>query len=294
MKNELRIVALLAIRNEEVFIERCLEHLFQNGIYTYIIDNESTDRSISIAKKFLNRGVIDIETIAYNGVFDLRGQLERKQQLAQEIEADWFIHHDADEIRYAPSSFATLHDGILHADRKGYNAINFDEFVFMPTSKNQSFEGKDYVSEMHYYYYFGPKTLRRINAWKNTSNKIDLVSSGGHAIHFEGIKIFPENFILRHYLALSFAHACKKYENTHVYKSSEIFRGWFAARSTFKKEHCKFPDRNQLKKTTEIIDLDTSEPWKNHPIFRKKTIHQRARQIFKKLGKFSKSYFGSI
>ena len=272
MEKSLRIVALLAIRNEELFLERCLEHLYQNGVFTYIIDNESTDNSAKIADKFTKRGVIGIETLPYKGSFDLAGQLEFKQCLTKRLDADWFIHHDADEIRYAPSSFATLHDGILHADHEGYNAVNFNEFVFVPTSKEEVFEGTDYVQKMKYYYFFAPKPLRRINAWKNTGNDIDLVSWGGHAINFPGMNIYPENFILRHYLALSYKHACRKYGNTSQYKTSEIQRGWFSARSNFKKEVCNFPTPSQLKKTCNNVDLDTSDPWKNHTIFGKNTL----------------------
>ena len=283
MNRQFRVIALLAVRNEELFLERCLEHLYQNGILTYVIDNESTDNSVKIAQKFLQRGVISIGTIPYTGVFDLTAQLEFKQKLAKTLDADWFIHHDADEIRYAPSPFPTLLDGILHADQKGYNAINFDEFVFVPTSKKQTFEGTDYVQSMRHYYFFAPKPLRRINAWKKTDNELDLVSWGGHAVHFQGMKIFPQNFIMRHYLALSFAHACKKYGNTNQYKTSDVQKGWCNARVNFRKEKCTLPDINRLKEVDLNVDLDTSDPWKFHTIFGKKNIFNRVSKLCNKL-----------
>lgn len=47
-----------------------------------------------------------------------------EEKLAAEINADWFIHHDADEIREAPSPYKTLKEGIEDADRQGYMDCN--------------------------------------------------------------------------------------------------------------------------------------------------------------------------
>jgi hypothetical protein len=98
--------------------------------------------------------------------FDLRAVLRAKEKLAREINADWFIHHDADEIREAPAPYKTLREAICAVDREGYNAINFDEFVFVPTSDNDSFEGTDYPKTMRYYYFFEPCPLRQIKGGK--------------------------------------------------------------------------------------------------------------------------------
>src|SRR4029077_14897095 len=148
----MRIVALLAVRNEELYLERCLEHHFRQEIETCVIDNGSTDRTTEIARSFLDRGVIRIEQLPFSGVFELETQLRCKERLAAEIGADWFIHCDADEIRQAPKPYATLREGIEAVDRQGYNAIDFDEFVFLPTADYESFEGCDYIEAMRYYY----------------------------------------------------------------------------------------------------------------------------------------------
>jgi len=65
------VVALLTIRNEALYLEKCLEHLYQQGINTCVIDNNSTDNSLDIAKSFINRGVVQIETLPFEGYFDL-------------------------------------------------------------------------------------------------------------------------------------------------------------------------------------------------------------------------------
>jgi glycosyltransferase involved in cell wall biosynthesis len=263
-KRKFRIVALLTCRNESLYLGRCLQHLYEQGIETCFIDNESTDDSLEIARSFKKKGVFRIEKQPYNGYFDLVEQLKLKEILASDIDADWFIHHDVDEIREAPIQFKNLYQGILEADKKGYNAINFDEFVFLPTSDEMSFEGEDYVKKMRNYYYFAPIENRRINAWKKLNIKIDLISHGGHRINFEGIKIYPDNFILRHYIVLSRDHAIRKYYTDRVFSQDEIKdRGWHGARITFTPDKLKFPTTGMLKVVQKGF-WDTSDVWTKH------------------------------
>jgi glycosyltransferase involved in cell wall biosynthesis len=258
----MRVVALLAVRNEELFLERCLEHLYQQGIETCIIDNGSSDASVEIAQAFIGRGVLHIENLPFNGCFDLPEILKCKEKLTQKIEADWFIHYDADEIREAPYPYRTLQEGIQDADKQGFNAINFDEFVFLPTDDSQSYEAKDYVAEMQHYYFFEPYPLRRLNAWKNTVIGVDIVSSAGHCVNFEGRKVFPINFILRHYICLSRAHAIMKYGSRVFSLNAVKDRGWSKDRVSFTPEKLHFPTHQRLKLLSD--SWDKSDPWLRH------------------------------
>jgi glycosyltransferase involved in cell wall biosynthesis len=286
MKKKLRVVAILATRNEEIFIQRCLEHLTLQGVDVYLLDNESTDKTVEIAEKFINKGIIGIEKFSFTGKFNLTKQLELKEKITQSIDADWFIHHDADEIRFAPQEYKSLQEGITDVDDKGFNAINFDEFVFLPTSRDESFEETDYVNQMQYYYYFSPKKFRRVNAWKNGENKIDLISSGGHHVNFKGIKIYEKNFIMRHYIFLSYAHACNKY-GLRTHEKSELKRGWHIERDGFSPDKVLLPDKNQLKKALKNCELDTSDPWTHHRFFGENKASYFARKAFHKLFNFS-------
>jgi glycosyltransferase involved in cell wall biosynthesis len=54
----MRVIAMLAVYNEEHYIAACLEHLFRHGIEAYLIGNESTDRSAVIARHYLGRGML--------------------------------------------------------------------------------------------------------------------------------------------------------------------------------------------------------------------------------------------
>lgn len=257
----MRVVALLTVRNEERFLARCLEHLYAQGVETCLIDNDSHDRTLEIAKAFLNKGVFRIEHLPYPGYFELSTITSNEEKLAREIDADWFIHHDADEIRQAPNPYRTLLEGIEDADRQGYNAINFDEFVFMPTSNDESFEEKDYVEEMRYYYFYQPDALYRLNAWKNLNIPVDLTSAGGHRVVFERQQIFPVSFILRHYVVLSRSHALQKYLGRVHSMQETVERGWHRVSSSFSPEHLSFPSQDQLKLVSNDNSWDKSEPW---------------------------------
>lgn len=263
-KRPFRVVSLLAVRNEEQYIERCLEHLIKQGIDVYIIDNDSEDNTRKIAEKFLGHGVIYIESFPYNGYFDLVGILQKKEWLSREIDADWFIHHDADEIREAPLPYKTLYEAICDVDKQGYNVINFDEFVFTPTDSKESFEGKDYVSEMEYYYFFEPGTMRRMNAWKKNQS-ISIMESGGHSIKASNLRVFSVNFILRHYIYLSKAYAERKYAIERKFSKKEIEeRGWHGRRAVIKAGEVVIPSREILKRCGNDGIWDKSDPWKKH------------------------------
>jgi glycosyltransferase involved in cell wall biosynthesis len=104
----LRIVAILATYNEERFIAGCLDHLLSQGVEAYVCDNDSTDATVAIASRYLGAGVRGIERLPRDGTFRWRRILERKEELAAELDADWFIHLDADEIPLPPPRFGTL------------------------------------------------------------------------------------------------------------------------------------------------------------------------------------------
>ena len=259
----MRVVALLAVRNEEYYLERCLMYLYEQGIETCLIDNGSTDRTLEIAQDYLYLGIFRIEHIPFTGIFEWVKILEHKCRLAKEIDADWFIHHDADEIREAPKPFANLVEGIKDADEKGYNAINSDEFVFAPTSEKEAFEGKDYLNEMKYYYYFKPDVLHRVNIWKKTGANVDLASSGGHSVMFANRHIYPKNFILRHYILLSKGHAMEKYGKRN-YDPKELAKGMNVKRARFNPENVIFPNKEDLKRVSGAGEWDLSDPWTGH------------------------------
>ncbi|HEY3495284.1 MAG TPA: glycosyltransferase family 2 protein [Polyangiaceae bacterium] len=263
----MRIVAIFAVYNEERFIERSVRHLYEQGVESYVIDNESSDATRRIVEGLRGRGVVGVETLPRGGVFELTRQLRRKERLHRELGADWYLHHDADEFRQAPNPHRTLAEGIEAVDRSGYNAIDFDEFVFMPTDEEPDFDHDRFFEEMQHYLYFAPMQPWRVNAWKNVGQTIDLVSMGGHQVRFRGRKLYPQRFILRHYLALSVQHAERKYCGR-TYHQREIEHGWHGRRATLEPGRIYLPPRAQLKKLAPDNTWNTAEPWNEEPLFK--------------------------
>ena len=79
---------------------------------------------------------------------DWEAILRRKDSFRQSVDADWFIHHDADEIMHSSRPGETLLEAIARIDREGYNAIDFDEFVFVHENDSVDYEGQNYYEKM--------------------------------------------------------------------------------------------------------------------------------------------------
>jgi len=205
------VIALLATFNEERFIANCLRDLVAQGVAVYLVDNDSTDRTVEIARGWLGRGVVGIERLPRDGTFRLRQVLARKEELATELDAEWFIHADADEIHRAPYPGWTLAEALAAVAEAGYNAVNFQEFTFIPTAESPDHDHAGYQDSMRWYYPFLPRCPWAVRAWRKQAGPVDLASSGGHQLQFSGQALYPSAFSTKHYQFLSVAHACRKY-----------------------------------------------------------------------------------
>ena len=264
----MRVVALLAFRNEARVLARTLAHLAAQGVDVCLIDNGSTDESLAVARRFLVEDggpVFRLETLPFAGSFHMPELMAYKERLAREIDADWFLHQDADEIREPPAPWATLREGLAAVDAQGFNAVDFREFVFLPTADGgESFEGRDFVALMRHYYYFAPQPQHRVNAWKNTGAPVDLHTHWGHRVEFVGRRVAPGPFVLRHYMALSRAHALGKYGGR-IHSAPDIaHRGWADPRVNFQPDKLRLPKIEQLKTLGAPGGWDTSDPWPAH------------------------------
>jgi glycosyltransferase involved in cell wall biosynthesis len=263
-KDSVRVVALVATYNEERFIGSCLEHLIEQGVQVYLIDNSSSDRTVEIAERYLGRGLIDIETFPRaGGVYKWRSILERKEQLATTLEADWFMHVDADEIRLPPRSARTLARTFAEVGAQGYNAVNFLEFTFVPTREAPDHDHPYFWRTMRWYYPFLPRFPHRLNAWKRQAKPVGLAPSGGHRVRFPGLRMYPESFKMRHYLFLSVAHAIDKYVKR-SYDPAEVQDGWHGWRARLIAEKIKLPSQKELRLYTSDDELDPSHPRTRH------------------------------
>jgi len=259
----MRVVALLATYNEERFVGGCIEHLAGQGIETYLIDNASTDATVGIAGRFDLAG---FETALRDDVYAWRPLLKRKEVLAETLDADWFIHLDADEVRLPPRSGVTLADAIAEIDVLGYNAINFQEFTLVPTIEAPDHDHSRFQETMRHYYAYFPGRPDRLNAWKRQDARVELAASGGHQVSFAGINVYPDSFPMRHYLYLSAAHAVSKYVER-VYDPGEVESGWHRRRAALRAEDVTLLSQAELKETNADDDLNVSDPVSAHPLF---------------------------
>ena len=278
----MRIVAILASYNEQRFIRACLEHYLQQGIEVYLLDNDSTDGTLDIAREYLGRNLIGIERIPRNGMYVWQDILKRKEEIADRLKADWLMHADPDEIRVAPDSRQTLAEAIADVDRQGYNAINFMEYTFIPVRESSEHDNDRFQDTMKWYYPFAQRHPHRLNAWKKqprswrgpkalmreiVRNKrlppsVNLHNSGGHIVSFPGIRPYPVDFKLKHYIVLSLDHAIQKYvKKVYAPKEVESAHGW---RATVQEHDFLLPSQSQMRLYTSDDELDPGNPLKEH------------------------------
>jgi hypothetical protein len=221
------VVAIIAAHNEADVIEHVVRDLIEQGVSVYFIDDDSTDGTREIVERYVGRGVLAVERLnGTTGVFELARILTRKTQLAQTLDADWFINHDADEFRESPWPGMPLREAVAAVGELGYNAIDFALLDFWPVDDGFR-PGEDVRQHLRYFAYSQAYNRKQIRCWKRTS-PVDLIASGGHEAAFEGRDVFPLQFLLRHYPIRSEAHGRRKIfaERRDRFAPEELQRGW--------------------------------------------------------------------
>ena len=251
MKIKPTICAVIAVRNESQYLRFLLPSLAEQEIDVMIIDNDSTDDSGTIFAEFSGKPVIHVENLPHNGFSALGDRLKAKQALFQICHHNWIVHHDADEIMEHVKPGLNLRDAIEEADAGGYNALNFEEFVFLP-EPGEDYFNRNYYKGIKRYYFFKPRANRLNRAWKNTPGVSNL-KNGGHKLDGEQILFAPENHLLRHYIVLSQQHAYDKYLHRR-YDPRDLQIGWHGNRLHFTAENLRLPGKNPY-----MAELDRSD-----------------------------------
>jgi glycosyltransferase involved in cell wall biosynthesis len=260
----MKITAILAIRNEEAYLANCLRHLVRNGVDFVIIDNGSSDGSAEIyRRREFAKNLVSVKELLFTGVFSLSEQLSRKMEVIATLATDWVIHLDADEVMHSNVEGETLNEALMRLDAAGWNAVNFDEFVFLPIEN-------DYVSDMSgdqpilHYYFFQPFFPRLIRAWK-TASDFSPVEHGGHLLTGRDLHLSPEDLVLRHYMVRNQNHAFHKYMGR-KFSADELAVGWHANRANQPVEGFRFPSAKALRKLSSPCNyhFDRSDPWHMH------------------------------
>src|SRR5262249_41168410 len=157
--------------------------------------------TVAIATEYLKKGLIRIERFPREGVYRWEPILRRKEEVADEIKADWFIHADPDEIRLPANSGSTVAQSLTELDHAGFNAVNFKNFLFLPTLEAPDHEHSQFAKTMLWYRYMEPSYPNQVKAWKrqklsrsdrlrqllmreNPGSSVGLAASGGHHVQF--------------------------------------------------------------------------------------------------------------
>jgi glycosyltransferase involved in cell wall biosynthesis len=229
MRKLFRAVAIVCLRNEELYVRRCLESLLAEGLEVFVIDHASSDRTVEIAGEYVGRGVIDVQPLPFGGHYALAEVLRAKRAVLGRLPHDWVVHVDADEWLQARAA-EPLCDLLARADRAGCNCVNFDEFVFVPVGE-EDFRGRPHHLEMRWYYFFEPMPARLLRAWKRTAG-LSNHASGGHTLTGE-TRVWPISQNMLHYVCLSRLHFEDKYLRRQ-YPAEELARDWHRNREVIK------------------------------------------------------------
>jgi len=246
-----KVISIMAVFNEADIIIPSIKYLVNQGIDVYVIDNWSTDGTYELIKNFEGKGLVGIERFPSSGPsshFIIQDILSRDEKLTQELDADWFIHQDCDEIRASPWPDVNLKDAIYMADKSGFNAIDHTIIEFRPLD-NEFKSGSNFENHFHYYEFSKEFAhFFQVKAWKNLAIPISLADSGGHQVTFKGIRVYPFKFLLKHYPIRSQSHGEKKVfkeRKTRWYKPEQS-KGWHAHYDVISEGHNFLYQREKL------------------------------------------------
>jgi hypothetical protein len=233
MNEPVDILAIIAARNEADVIRQTVEDLVAQGIRVHVLDDGSDDGTDLAIRDLIERGALTYEPLsephdAGRHQYSLERILARKAEIASESSHSWIINHDADELRESPWSDKTLREGIELVDSFQYNAIDFEVLHFRPTH-NRWTAASDLRTTFTYFERGLAFDKLQIKCWKAPKGgKVDLLSSGGHEARFEGRRVFPIRFLLRHYPVRSQAQGVAKILNERLprFAPRERARGW--------------------------------------------------------------------
>jgi len=222
------VLAVFCIRNQAVYMPYVLKYLSAQGVDIVILDHGSTDGLVEVCKRLSNDiNIIDVITIPFTGKFPLKHLLELKTEVASRYTTDWIIHHDADEIFVSSRPNESLSELISRVDAEGYNALNFEEYVFLPESDDHDYSGTDFVKTMRYCYKFAPYEQRLVRAFHSSLLGMNI-TTGGHKLT-DDAQVYPENHVLKHYMCLSLERLKVKHKNRR-YAESDVNLGWHSNR----------------------------------------------------------------
>jgi hypothetical protein len=229
--DDFRVVAFMAAYNEEDIVVQSIRKWTDQGVRVHVLENWSTDSTYELAKSLEAQLPVTVERFPGEGpsqFFEWGAMLERFEALSREMEADWFVRRGADEVLTPPWPGMSYRDGLYLVDRAGFNLVDHTVINFNPVDDGFA-QGMDHEGYFRHFE-FGtlPSYFRQQKAWKNCGRPIRMAASGGHDLPFEGQRLYPFKFLLKHYPVRSQRHGEKKVfrERKARWNPLERARGW--------------------------------------------------------------------
>jgi glycosyltransferase involved in cell wall biosynthesis len=260
----MKIIAVLAVRNERKYLANCLMHLIDNGIEFAVIDNESSDDTRALLETSpFREHLVDYVMHPYPGYFDWQGLMKAREDAALRSGADWVLFVSADEIMHSYQDGESLSEAIARVANTGVDVIDFNEFVFLPVERDYQSDIRGYQDILHYYF-FEPTKPRLMRARRRNLN-VSHLAAGGHTLSGEDFILSAESFVLRHYIFSDQGHALEKYTNR-VFSKDEIALGWHGNRVGMEVESFMFPAVSKLQclDRSDQKNLDRTDIKKTH------------------------------
>jgi hypothetical protein len=250
--DDFRPLAIVATYNDRDIIRQTTSELLDDGFDVHAIDNWSEDGSYEVLEEIArSRPALSLERFPAEGpsrYYEWGAILDRKDQVAQLHPGRWIVHHDSDEIRESPWTDVSFRPGLYAAERAAFNAVDFTVRDFRPVDEN--FAGGVDPEAAFRFFEFGsrPGHFLQVKAWRQPEGAVNLRASGGHEARFEGRRIFPYKFLLKHYPLRSAAQARRKIftERFGRFSPEERAAGWLIQYDQWRLEDRFVWDRDSL------------------------------------------------
>ena len=85
----------------------------------------------------------------------------------------------------------TLAEALAEADREGYNAVNFQEFTFVPTRESPDHDHPEFEETMRWYYPLLPRAMTTAEGMETPAEPVDLAVTGRPPRRVPGQQMYP-------------------------------------------------------------------------------------------------------
>jgi len=201
-----RFLGVLLCYNDDDILAPVIEHLVRNRHDLVVWNHGSEDATHDICLSYVGRGIVDYQVVdraevPFSELYTTAGEYVRSTYGAR---YDWISWPDQDEILEGPDLARPYHEQVTEAMAAGVDWIEFDNFVFWFTERDDP-AVEDPVERIRHYSLYRSASPR-IRAWRTSAMNERRM---GNANPPEGRKA-PVNWPLRHYPMRSLEQALRR------------------------------------------------------------------------------------